>query len=533
MAARLEAEQGHGIRAEDSADLLGDEVEDLLGARLAGDGQSHAVKGGPLGLLSLPLGDVPDDDEELVVPARDEAAFGVAQVAVDLDLPLDRLQLARVERPPPRCHHPIGVLSRDRCVVHARADTQPDRLGLPILLEVEDDPVRSDAEHLVGDRLENCATPPLARLQGPEVVVALDLERDCGSHLLEELGLVEESLVVHDRGERAAVALDRGHRPAGLGGELARPAFRVDAVSVRPRAPVKHLGARIVQQLPDSILHSHAGLLCESAADLGAGQPALQQPREEDERQNGDHDSRCPLAGVGEGLPEGDRGDAHREEQHHRRARQEDRGQRSARCRVRRLPATDKRHHHGKQEGDGYRLDDPVGGRGREIAVADEERAVRALVACDGRRPVEEQAWEVPEHGEHISHRDHAPLPPRLQQAARVGNQKMHEEPSGECRDREPERPGDGLVRGEETTRQEPREADRDHEQAGAVPRAARARDEPRRDERPARQPDQERLDERHRGVVRQRRRDDRERAGHDRRRHDDESETSYAHWSS
>src|SRR5262245_62186543 len=73
VAAGLIAKERHGIRPEDAADLLGDEVEDLLGTRLAGHREGDAVQGGPLDLLPLALGDVPEEDEELVLTARDAA----------------------------------------------------------------------------------------------------------------------------------------------------------------------------------------------------------------------------------------------------------------------------------------------------------------------------------------------------------------------------------------------------------------------------------------------------------------------------
>src|SRR5262245_34358918 len=116
----------------------------------------------------------------------------------------------------------------------------------------------------------------IARLQRPEVVVSLHLEPDGGGDLLEQLGLVEESLVVDDRRERTTVSLDRRDRAARLGAELARPAVEIDATSLRPGGAVENLGGRIVQEAPDPVLDSAVGLLRERTSDLRASEPTLQ-----------------------------------------------------------------------------------------------------------------------------------------------------------------------------------------------------------------------------------------------------------------
>ena len=81
-----------------------------------------------------------------------------------------------------------------------------------------------------------------ARLQREEVLIALDLEANGSCDLFEQLGLFEERVVVHDRGERATVPLDQRDETAGLGDGLAGPAVDVDVAAFRLGA--RRTGAR-------------------------------------------------------------------------------------------------------------------------------------------------------------------------------------------------------------------------------------------------------------------------------------------------
>ena len=80
------------MRAQHARDLLGDEVEDLLGARLGCDG--YAARWSAACSSSCRLRSVTsNDDEELVLAARDEPAFVEMQVGLASELPLLRLEL--------------------------------------------------------------------------------------------------------------------------------------------------------------------------------------------------------------------------------------------------------------------------------------------------------------------------------------------------------------------------------------------------------------------------------------------------------
>src|SRR5215218_4051129 len=149
LAPRFIAEELHVMRAEQAPDLFGNEVEDLFGPPLAGNGERDAVEGSLFHFLPLAVGDITNDEEELVLSARYETALLVAQVALRVDVPLDRLELARLKCQLPRRHDPVNELSLHRIVIDARADLGLDRTQARAraLLDIEKGPVGADSEH--------------------------------------------------------------------------------------------------------------------------------------------------------------------------------------------------------------------------------------------------------------------------------------------------------------------------------------------------------------------------------------------------
>ena len=84
---------------------------------------------------------------------------------------------------------------------------------------------------------------------------------------------------MHDGGERPALPFDARDSAPVLPGGLARSADRVDIFHAGPRACIEHLGARVVQELPDPALRSAGEAVRQRPADLRPGEPALQQPQ--------------------------------------------------------------------------------------------------------------------------------------------------------------------------------------------------------------------------------------------------------------
>ena len=132
------------------------------------------VRGAKLALRLPELGRVPHDRHDLVVVDRHHPGLELAPVAADRRQHVaERLQLARLERLPDRRHEGLGDLRRQQ-VFHPAADDVLPRIGeeLGVADEVDVDAVGRDAEHQVGDGVEQGAHARLdVRSRGSQVVL--------------------------------------------------------------------------------------------------------------------------------------------------------------------------------------------------------------------------------------------------------------------------------------------------------------------------------------------------------------------------
>src|SRR5205823_14653004 len=76
-------------------------------------------------LLLFPVGDLPDDHQELVVAAGRKARLVVASRAVELERVLDHARRPAVDRRTARLEHPVGEV-----VWKTIPDGEPDDLGM-------------------------------------------------------------------------------------------------------------------------------------------------------------------------------------------------------------------------------------------------------------------------------------------------------------------------------------------------------------------------------------------------------------------
>jgi len=126
----------------------------ILVPRRADDGIAEVAL--PLELLRLPrpLGEVPHDQEKLVVSAGHDAPLVVPRLAADLERVLDPLEHALVDGATAGREHPLGDVG-GQPLVHATADhlfRRREEILLFVDLEAAIDAVDADPEDRVGDR---------------------------------------------------------------------------------------------------------------------------------------------------------------------------------------------------------------------------------------------------------------------------------------------------------------------------------------------------------------------------------------------
>ena len=192
----LEAVEDRGPQPQQEADLLGHGLEHLFGRGVAGHEGRHPAKCGLLGRESLLLrlgapllGEVARDRDDLAFAARNDPRLLPMRDSTDGELVLDRRHAADVQ-----CALDGGEDGRRELVRQEVADVASDHLlrwaelgRVLVRPDVEVRAVAGNAEHRVGNRIEEGAVPLLDELRGMERALVGEREAGCGAHGLEQL----------------------------------------------------------------------------------------------------------------------------------------------------------------------------------------------------------------------------------------------------------------------------------------------------------------------------------------------------------
>ncbi len=388
-----------------------------------------------------------------------------------------------------------GELLRDprrHVVADVRADEPGAREDLVrrVRVHVEVGPVPADAEHVVGEGLEEGALAALARLERAQPTVLLERHPRRGEDVLEQGGLlVAQRRVVRDQRERTPVVLDRGgDRPAAVMGRLHGAALRVD-VGLRLVEPDVEAQRRVVEGAPETrlrLLHRRPlGRLEQELGRARARQAAPHERAEEEVRNREERDDRDRAEHVahprGDGLGREDAA----EQGHRHDPGDRERPERSPRRGRGGAPPPHQHDDHRDDDRDPDRVPEREQDRPRGRHRVHEEQVPRAVVAVVDRIAGDERDRGVGGERGDVGERDEPALGPRHQPPARVGEQELDEDGEEEVPDHEPHRVGERAVRVGERA-EEPGEPDGDHQQPRPVPRIPCVRDEARADERPA-----------------------------------------------
>ena len=245
------------------------------------------------------LREVADDQHELVLAGGDDPALVGAHLDAEVELVLDRLHVAGRQRAVAGPHDALGDLGREPLPHRA-----PDDLGVvqvtgALGLEVEVPAVARDAEHEVGDRVEEGARPRLAASQRLEPPLVLDRHAGGSGHGVEQVAIVEQGRVVDHRRDRVPLALDERRLPGpALRGRVDRGAVVVDE-QLLLLVPARQRERRVVedpaQRGLDPVGAAVPADLDHELADRSARQLALEETEERGERDREQADDRHPL----------------------------------------------------------------------------------------------------------------------------------------------------------------------------------------------------------------------------------------------
>src|SRR5581483_8518139 len=215
---RVPGERLAGVVEADDVPVRIDEQEDDRGDvdDAAGDLLLALELAEPLAQLVLEeaaLGELADDREHLVLPARHHPRLEVAPLPVELELVLDRLRLAGLERPLDARHQRASPLGRDDV-----PDRPPDQLaGRPdergrVALDVQVRAVARGADHQVRHRVEERALARLRQAEGAQAAVVITSSSSSGSWRSEE----SYSIIASGR-PLYSIGVERRPLPSGAG----------------------------------------------------------------------------------------------------------------------------------------------------------------------------------------------------------------------------------------------------------------------------------------------------------------------------
>ena len=338
-----------------------------------------------LDLVALALGDVADDEDDLVVADRRDARLEVPPF-VERERVLDLVHPAGCEHPADAGHDLLADVGRQDL-----ADVVPEELvrrmheeRLVAGLDVEVVPVVIEPEHEVGERLDEPAQPRLGAGQLRQAPLALERESGGGADALQQVGVVEQRRVVDQHGDAAPAALDDRRGSPGLGVDGQRLDFPgQEAEGALLRKPVGDLERRVVEGAGERVTQlgaARSGIQLEQQpADAGAGELRPQQADRERDRNEQERGERGPgeeLGGAVSGRVEGER---QREQDDRDAEADERRRERAAHRRRRRAPPADEDDDRRDDQDDPGRLgeeDDPV----RQLRAVGDEQPVRRSV---------------------------------------------------------------------------------------------------------------------------------------------------------
>ena len=353
-------------------------------------------------------------------------------------------------------------------------------------VDVADHAVGVDRDEQAAGRLDDGVEVLVLRAQLGLEPLVVEGERDRGGDALDQLGLVAERLVVHERADRPAVALhDRGDAAGARLGQLEGAAVAVDEALLLVE-PEGELERGIAERLRDRVAQRHAlSDRDDERGDRAARQPAAEDPEEERERHRGEEDEEeraDRVRGVGRDLRQHV---AHEQDEERPAAGEVHGQQRPAQRRRRPAPAPHEHRDDGDDEADreggADRVDDDLG----RVRLHDHDGARAALAAAAVRVLREEEQQRRPDQHERGRQPHEQLVGPRREPSGRV---REHER----CEGDEREVPEPGAQREEPVVvalgqrGEEPQVADAGQVDAGAVLGPAVERDQPGGDERDA-----------------------------------------------
>ena len=440
-----------------------------------------------LGLGAVAVGELAPDQHGLVA-GPDDPGLEVPGLPVELEGVLAGDDLARVDRALDPADELVGDLARQH-VVRLGADQLVGRhgevLGLALVLEV--DPLAVHAEDEVGEGVEQRLDARLGLGQRGQAALVLERERGRRGHRLDEERVLLERAVVDERGHRLPVALDHGRQllatslrqldglavQVGEGLGLGDPVGQAQGrVAERPRERLPQLAGRVrLPQLEDQL------------ADALPRQAAAEQAEDERDRDAGEGDDDGPEDDVPGPRREAPRGERDRQEDDGRARGQVDREEDAPQRDGRGLPPPPEDVERGEERRDPDGDQDAVDRRDGVGRVDDQE----GVLGAAGAAPVgvvEEGDEERPDGEREVGDADDRVDEPRLEVAAREGQERVDEDGDEDPAERPAERERERLV-GRAQGPDEDGEPDGREQRPEAVVRSSRPGEEAAEDERP------------------------------------------------
>ena len=329
----------------------------------------------------------------------------------------------------------------------------------------------------------------------------VDRDRGRRRDRLDQLGIVVERRVVDERAERAAVALDAGHRSLAAGLHHHRRAVGAD-VAAGVRAPVGDREIGIAERAGEcgaQLVRARAAELRNRSASAAARQAGAQLPHQERDRHRQQRQRGHPQQRL-RALP-GHEVVGEQRAEHEHRERAGDAGQQRPPPRRRGPPPADRDHRHRR----GQRREQQGALRAveyvRDVLVGERQQQVVALELG------EQQPDDLQQHERHGVGDQQPWFDARAHPTAREqGQQQRHVEEDPHVDQEVPGGEGERAVDLAQQRRDEEREAGRGHQHARVAVRALVPGEQPGDRERPADEPEDD-VDagDRHLGVDHQR----------------------------